>query len=74
MEVKIGIQNVSREISVDTDASADEVTAAFTKALADDGILTVTDSKGGQALIRAEQVAYLDLGKETARKVGFGAV
>lgn len=74
MEVKIGIQNVSREISVDTDASADEVTAAFTKALSDDGILTLTDSKGGQALIRAEQVAYLDLGKETARKVGFGAV
>lgn len=74
MEVKIGIQHVSREISVDTEESADEVTAAFTKALADDGILTLKDSKGGQALIRADQVAYLDLGKETARKVGFGAV
>lgn len=74
MEVKIGIQNVAREVSVDTDSSADEVTKAFTKALAEDGILTLSDTKGGQALIRAQQVAYLDLGKETARKVGFGAV
>lgn len=74
MELKIGIQHVSRELSVDTDASAAEVTEAFDKALTNDGILTLTDSKGGQTLIRADRVAYLDLGKETARRVGFGAV
>ncbi|GAB3703746.1 DUF3107 domain-containing protein [Mariniluteicoccus flavus] len=74
MEVKVGIQHIARELTVDTDEAAEKVEEAFTKALADDGLFTLVDSRGGRTLVRASSVAYLDLGKENVRRVGFGAV
>lgn len=74
MEIKVGLQNVARELTIDTDQSAADVEAAFTKALADDSLFTLTDAKGGRTILRAERVAYLDLGTEHARRVGFGSV
>lgn len=74
MEVKVGILHSTREVSVETDESAQQVTDAFTKALADDGILTLLDQRGRKVLIPAAQISYLDLDKEHARRVGFGAV
>lgn len=74
MEVKVGIQHVNREITVETDATAAHVVDAFNRALADDTMLTLTDTRGGSVLVRAGAVAYLDLGKEQARRVGFGDI
>ncbi|GAB3621978.1 DUF3107 domain-containing protein [Mariniluteicoccus endophyticus] len=74
MEVKVGIQHIARELSVETEQTADEVEQAYTKALAEDSLFTLVDSKGGRTLVRASSVAYLDLGKENVRRVGFGAV
>lgn len=74
MEVKIGIQHVSRELSVETDESTAQITEAFQRALAEDGVLTLSDTKGGSTLVRADRIAYLDFGKEQARRVGFGAL
>src|SRR5690606_37887473 len=47
VEVKIGVQNVARELSIETDQTMEEVGAAVRKALADpQGMLTLTDNKG----------------------------
>ncbi|WP_432557987.1 DUF3107 domain-containing protein [Granulicoccus sp. GXG6511] len=74
MEVKVGIQHITRELTVETDDTATQVIEAFQKAIAEDGLLTLTDTKGGSTLIRAASVAYLDLGKEQPRRVGFGDI
>ena len=74
MEVKVGVRNVAREISVETNASAAEVEAALSGALGANGVFTLTDDKGRKVLIPAAQVAYVDLGTETPRTVGFGAL
>lgn len=74
MEVKVGIQNVAREIVVETSTSASELQQAFATALADAGVLTLADGKGRKVLIPAVTVAYIDLGTENARPVGFGAL
>lgn len=74
MEVKVGIQNVAREIAVETKASAAEVESALAEALAGNGVFTVADDKGRKVLIPAASVAYVDLGTENARAVGFGAL
>ncbi|HHV19978.1 MAG TPA: DUF3107 domain-containing protein [Propionibacterium sp.] len=74
VEVKVGIQHINRELTVETDETATEVSEAFKKAMADDGLLTLTDNKGGTTIIRAATIAYLDLGKEHARRVGFGDI
>lgn len=72
MEVKVGIQHINRELTVETDDTANDVVEAYQRALAEDGLLTLTDAKGGSTLVRASSIAYLDLGKEQQRRVGFG--
>lgn len=73
MDIKIGIQHIGREVSVESDNTAEAVQADLEKALADDGLLALTDPKGRKLLIPAAGIAYLELGEENARRVGFGA-
>ncbi|MFP5415404.1 MAG: DUF3107 domain-containing protein [Actinomycetes bacterium] len=74
MEVKVGIRDVPREVAVETKTSAENIEAALAEALASNGIFSLTDDKGRKVLIPAAQVAYIDLGTENARPVGFGAL
>ncbi|WP_313410124.1 DUF3107 domain-containing protein [Aeromicrobium sp.] len=72
MEVKIGVQNAARELSVDTDNEPDVVLASLDTALKDDSLFTITDSKGHTVAVPADKVAYLYFNADTGRKVGFG--
>lgn len=72
MDVKIGIQHIARELTVDTDQSAEEVTAAYREAVQNGSTFELADTKGGRTIVRADAVAYIDLGSEKTRKVGFG--
>ncbi len=72
MEIKVGIQHVAREIMVESAATAAEIEKELLKALSDDTILTLTDAKGRKVLIPVDKIAYVDLGQEHVRPVGFG--
>lgn len=74
MEIKIGIQHVARELAVETDATAADIEASLRKALADGSLVALTDEKGRKVLIPADKIAYIDLGEEKARPVGFGSI
>lgn len=74
MEIKIGIQHVARELTVETEATAAEVEADLRKALTDGTLIALTDEKGRKVLVPADKVAYFDLGQEHARPVGFGSI
>ena len=74
MDIKVGIQHISREVVVDSAETAKDVEKAFTKALADDSFLRLVDGHGRQVLIPADKIAYIDLGEENARRVGFGTL
>ncbi|QLQ15893.1 MAG: DUF3107 domain-containing protein [Micropruina sp.] len=73
MEVKVGIVHAAREVTVETEESAEAIAKAFADAL-DGGVLTLTDERGRRVLIPGDKIAYLDLGQEHARRVGFGSV
>ena len=72
MEIKVGIQHVAREITVETEQTAAEVEKNLLKALGDETILTLTDSRGRKVLVPVDKIAYVDLGQEHVRPVGFG--
>ncbi len=72
VEIKIGIQNIAREVAIEAQASGDEVERDFAKALEDNGVLTLTDERGRKLIVPARTIGYLDLGQEHARPVGFG--
>ena len=73
MEIKVGIQHVNREIVVESTESAADIEKALAKALSSETFFTVTDEHGRKVLIPAAKIAYVDLGEENARHVGFGA-
>lgn len=72
MEVKIGIQNIPRELELETSSSPDEVERSLTAALASGGMFVVRDDKGGKILIPAEKIGYVELNGTEQRRVGFG--
>lgn len=72
MEVKIGIAESARELVVSSDQTPDEVQALVDDALKDaDGLLRLVDDKGRRYLVRAAQIAYVEIAPAQASKVGF---
>lgn len=72
MEVKIGIQHSSRELSVTVDGSNDEVAESIRTALSgDEKVLSLTDTKGRVLLVPVASLAYVELGAGVAGTVGF---
>jgi len=72
VEVKIGIQQSAREIALESPLSADEIASAVSAALADGGVLTLDDEKGRRVIVPADRLAYVEIGAEASRRVGFG--
>ena len=70
MEVKIGVQNASRELSIDTTMEADDIEKAVAKAL-DGGLLVLADSKGRRIVVPGEKLAYVDITTSLTGTVGF---
>jgi hypothetical protein len=71
MEVKIGVQHAPRELVVESADSAEEIRAALDKALAGDGTLALSDSRGRQILVPARNIAYVEIGGGVSGQVGF---
>ena len=74
MEIKVGIQHVNREVVVETTETAADVERAFSDAVENAGVFTLADERGRRVLIPSSKIAYVDLGEEHARKVGFGTL
>lgn len=73
MEIKIGIQNVNREIVLESSQSADEVAAVVSKAMTGGAELRLTDTKGRQVIVPSSVLGYVEIGEPESRRIGFGA-
>jgi len=73
IEVKIGVQYSPREISLEVAHTADEIKAMVEKAVADNGVIDLTDVRGRQVLVPVSTFSYIEIGPPEARHVGFGA-
>lgn len=72
MDIRIGIKHSGREISFETERSAAEIESSVASALESGAkIIKLADSKGKLYLIPAESLAYLEIGVEETRRVGF---
>lgn len=71
MEVKIGVINANRELSVDTSLEADAVEDLVRTAIAEGSILSLVDAKGRRVVVPAEKVAYVEIATSTVGQVGF---
>lgn len=72
MEIRIGIVNSPRELSFETEGTPDEIRDRVQKAsVAGDVLIPFADSKGKEYLVAAASIAYLEIGTDTTRRVGF---
>ena len=58
VEVRIGVQNVAREITFETTLTADELVAAVKAARSAD-VLELTDDKGGRVIVPTSSIGYV---------------
>ena len=75
MDVTIGMHNVSHEVSIQTEATLEDLTAALETALTTAaGVLEIVDStKGRTLLVPGRSIAYVELSDDNQPRVGFGA-
>ena len=72
MEIKIGVQNIGREIVLESAQDADAVAKVVEEAITKGSELRLTDDKGRVIIVPGNALGYVEIGAEEARKVGFG--
>lgn len=74
MEVRIGIVNAPRELSFESNQAAAEVEEAVNAALAGKALtLELRDEHGSLFIVPTAGIAYVQVGSEESRRVGFVA-
>jgi hypothetical protein len=72
VEVKIGVQNASRELVLDSSQSTDDVEKLVSEALrGDEGLLVLSDAKGRKVVVPIDKLAYVEIGSPSVGQVGF---
>ncbi|MEA5453169.1 DUF3107 domain-containing protein [Sinomonas sp. JGH33] len=74
MEIKIGIQNVGREIVLESSQDAEAVAKLVGEAISGGKELRLEDEKGRQVIVPSGVIGYVELGAQEQRRVGFGAL
>ena len=73
MEVKIGIANSARDITIEPEISGLQVEEAVKQAIADGGSLRLEDARGRVVIVPVASLAFVDIGESSRSRVGFGA-
>jgi len=74
MNIKIGFTDSARELSFNTDEEKTSVEERLRNAMSnDEATVEFTDSKGRQFMVRQSAIAYVEIGAETNRPVGFSS-
>lgn len=74
MELRIGILHSPRELTFETNQSAEEIEKSVSRALeSESGVVRFTDDRERVILVNAAQIAFVEIGEEAVRRVGFTA-
>ncbi len=74
VDIRIGIANSPREINFETSQSSSAIEKTVSDALESGSkFVKLTDSKGNVYLVPVDSLAYVEIGSEESRRVGFVA-
>ena len=71
MEVRIGVSQAARDVVLESNESPSAISAQIEKAIANDSLLTLTDDKGRTIVVPGNKIAFVEIGVQTAGRVGF---
>ena len=72
MQVTIGIRETNRELSLDVDATSEEIYDLAVQAAGMEAPLKITDKDGKMVIVPLSSLAYLEVATTENRRVGFG--
>jgi hypothetical protein len=73
VEVRIGVQHANRELVLESSQTSDDVQGIVADALtSDDRLLILVDEKGRRVIVPSTRLAFVEIGQESSRRVGFG--
>jgi len=73
VEVRVGIRNIARELTFESNESAEKVQAAVSAGLSDGGFISLKDDHGRVLMVPADALGYVEVGVQEKSKVGFGS-
>lgn len=71
MEVKIGVTNAARELTIDSELDPAGIEEAVSTALSEGGVFTLADAKGRRVIVPVDRLAYVDVTAVSTGQVGF---
>lgn len=71
MEVKFAVQQAPRELVVEVDDDAEAIEKTINEAVASDGLIALTDTKGRRVLVPSKSLAFVEIGSSVTGQVGF---
>jgi acetylornithine/succinyldiaminopimelate/putrescine aminotransferase len=72
VEIRIGIVNAPRELGFESSQTPDEIAQQVEAAIAaGTGVLRLTDDKGRVYIVPTAGIAYVEVGAEESRRIGF---
>ena len=71
VEVRISVTESSRELSLESSATREEIIEKVNKAIAANLPLVLEDFRGKQVIIPASKIGFIEIAPPVERKVGF---
>lgn len=71
MEVRIGISQAARDVVLESNETPASISEQVEKAIANDALLSLTDDKGRTIVVPGSKIAYVEIGAQSAGRVGF---
>ena len=71
MEIRIGVQHVTREVVLESNETLAAVQKSVDAALSSGSLLTLIDEKGRTVMVPGDKIAFIEIGAQTAGRVGF---
>jgi hypothetical protein len=72
LEIKIGLRNLTRELSFESEQSAQDVEQTVANAIESGAkLIKLVDNKGKLFLVPVDALGYIEVGAEEVRRVGF---
>lgn len=72
MDIKIGLADSPRELTISSPGEQEEILAQVTRAIeGGEPTVSLSDDRGRKYVVRTEKISYVEVGTATARTVGF---
>jgi Protein of unknown function (DUF3107) len=71
VEIRINVQDATREIVLESNQTPEDVAKLINKAVDSGEILTLVDEKGRRVIVPGDKIAFVEIGAHSAGRVGF---